>query len=128
MAVCRILTATQKYRYMFYKSEKPFSDYTYIGQGYEGAETGGSFVNIEGETAFVCGNDFAKTADCRIYTKNAMREAKFDFDDGGFRDRGTIIPIAMGSRKRYFWLTFDRRNESLYHWSYGNIYGFEGMI
>jgi len=128
MAICRISPITKKYRYMFFKSENPFSDYTYIGQGYEGAETGGSFVNIENETVFVCGNDFEKRANYRIYTKDGMHEAKFDFDDGGFRGWGTIIPVAMGSRKRYFWLTFDRHNGSSYNWSYGNIYCFEAEI
>ena len=128
MAICRISLTTKKYRYMFFKSKNPFSDYTYIGQGHEGAETGGSFVNIDGETSFVCGNDFNKRANYRIYTKGGMQEAKFDFDDGGFRGWGTIIPVVMGSRKRYFWLTFDRHNGSSYNWSYGNIYCFEAEI
>lgn len=128
LAICRISPLTKKYRYMFFKSDKPFSDYTYIGQGYEGAETGGSFVNIEGETVFVCGNDFEKRANYRIYTKTSMHEANFDFDDGGFRGWGTIIPVVMGSRKRYFWLTFDRHNGSSYNWSYGNIYCFEAEL
>jgi hypothetical protein len=128
MAICRISPTTKNYRYMFFKSKNPFSDYTYIGQGYEGAETGGSFVNIEKETVFVCGNDFKKRANYRIYTKDGMHEAKFNFDDGGFRGWGTIIPVVMGSRKRYFWLTFDRHNGSSYNWSYGNIYCFEAEI
>ena len=128
MAICRISPLTGKYRYMFFESDKPFRDYKYIGQGYEGAETGGSFVNIEGETVFVCGNSFEKRANYRIYTKDGMHEAKFDFDDGGFRGWGTIIPVVMGSRKRYFWLTFDRHNGSSYNWSYGNIYCFEAEI
>ena len=128
MAICRISPLTKKYRYMFFESDKPFRDYKYIGQGYEGAETGGSFVNIEGETVFVCGNSFEKRANYRIYTKDGMHEAKFDFDDGGFRGWGTIIPVVMGSRKRYFWLTFDRHNGSSYNWSYGNIYCFEAEL
>ncbi len=128
MAICRLSPVNKQYRYMFFKSEKPFTDYTYLGQGYEGAETGGSFVNIESETVFVCGNDFKKRANYRIYTKDDMYEAKFDFDDGGFRGWGTVIPVVMGSRKRYFWLTFDRHNGSSYNWSYGNFYCFEAEI
>ena len=128
MSICRISSITKKYRYMFFKSEKPFTDYIYIGQGYEGAETGGSFVNIDNEMTFVCGNDFNKRANYRIYTKDGMYEAKFDFDDGGFRGWGTIIPAPMGSRRRYFWLTFDRHNGSTYNWSYGNIYCFEAEM
>ena len=54
-----------------------------------------------------------------------MAEAKFDFDDGGFRGWGTIIPVELGSRMRYFWLTFDRHNGSSYNWSYGNLYCYE---
>lgn len=128
MAICRVSPVTKKYRYLFFKSEKPFTDYIYIGQGYEGAETGGSFVSIENEMVFVCGNDFEKRANYRIYTKDGMHEAKFDFDDGGFRGWGTVIPVMMGSRKRYFWLTFDRHNGSAYNWSYGNIYCFEAEV
>ena len=125
MAICRIFPDNNQYRYVFFKSDRPFDNYTYIGQGDFGAETGGSFVNIGGEPAFVCGNDFGKRADYRIYTKNGMHKAEFDFDDGGFRGWGTVIPITMGSRKRYFWLTFDRHNGSSFNWSYGNIYCFE---
>lgn len=128
MAICRISPITKQYRYMFFESDKPFGGYSYVGQGYEGAETGGSFVKIENEMTFVCGNGFDKRANYRIYTKNGMHEAKFDFDDGGFRGWGTIIPVSMGSRKRYFWLTFDRHNGSAYSWSYGNIYCFEAEI
>ena len=128
MAICRISPITEKYSYMFFNSKKPFRDYEYIGQGYDGAETGGSFVNIDNETVFVCGNDFKKRANYRIYTKDGMHEAKFDFDDGGFRGWGTVIPVMMGSRKRYFWLTFDRHNGSKYNWSYGNVYCFEAKL
>ena len=127
MAICRVCPITKKYRYMFFQSDNPFSGYTYIGQGYDGSETGGSFVKIHDEMAFVCGNGFEKRANYRIYTKAGMREAAFDFDDGGFRGWGTVIPIEMGSRKRYFWLTFDRHNGSTYNWSYGNIYCFEAV-
>lgn len=125
MAICRLSPSTKRYGYVFFKSKNPFSDYTYVGQGYDGTETGGSFVNISGEIAFVCGNSFDKRANYRIYTKDGMTEATFNFDDGGFRGWGTIIPVTMGSRKRYFWLTFDRHNGSSYNWSYGNIYCFE---
>ena len=128
MAICRIAPATRQYQYMFFKSHDPFREYTYIGQGYAGSETGGSFVNFGGEMAFVCGNSFSKRANYRIYTKDGMQEASFDFDDGGFRGWGTVIPVTMGSRKRYFWLTFDRHNGSTYSWSYGNIYGFEAIL
>jgi len=49
----------------------------------------------------------------------------FDFDDGGFRGWGTLIPVPCGRRTRYVLMTFDRHNGSSYNWSYGNIYVFE---
>lgn len=125
MAICRPDPTIKSYRYVFFKSDKPFEDYTYVGKGYDGAETGGSFVSVGDEKIFACGNAFDKRANYRIYTNSGMYEAKFDFDDGGFRGWGTIIPVEMGSRKRYFWLTFDRHNGSNYNWSYGNVYCFE---
>ena len=74
-----------------------------------------------------CGNGFQKRANYRIYTKDGMITPQFDFDDGGFRGWGTIIPVELGSRTRYFWLTFDRHNGSDFPWSYGNWYCFEAI-
>ena len=125
MAICRVDRAINSYRYSFFVSDEPFEGYTCIGQGLDGAETGGSFQKIDGERIFACGNDFYKTSNYRIYTKAGMIEAKFDFPDGGFRGWGTLIPVKIGSRERIFWLTFDRHKGSGYNWSYGNVYGFE---
>ena len=125
MAVCRRDDVTKKYRYFFFESNEPFGNYRYIGRGYEGAETGGSFIKVGKERYFVCGNDFNKTSDYRIYSKDGMVNAAFDFPDGGFRGWGTIIPVRLGNRTRYFWLTFDRHLASDYKWSYGNLYCFE---
>lgn len=127
MAICRIDPSIKAYKYMFFRSDNPFENYEFIGQGRDGAETGGSFATVEGEKVFVCGNGFDKRANYRIYTRKGMTEAQFDFDDGGFRGWGTVIPLTMGSRKRYFWLTFDRHNGSDYNWSYGNLYCFEAV-
>jgi hypothetical protein len=109
---------------MFFESDNPFKNFKYIGCGREGAETGGSFVNMNGELFFVCGNDFKKTSEYRIYSKSGMKIANFNYPDGGFRGWGSIIPVKLGSRTRYFWLTFDRHNGSPYGWSYGNLYCF----
>ena len=128
MAICRIDPATSSYRYAFFISDNPFTGYRYIGCGCEGAETGGSFITAEGKRLFVCGNDFKWRANYRIYSKDGMSNAKFDFDDGGFRGWGSIIPVQLGSRTRYFWITFDRQKGSDYNWSYGNIYCFEGIL
>ena len=126
MAICRLDT-NRAYRYMFFESKSPFEGYRFIGKGLEGAETGGSFVKVDGKQLFVCGNDFKKTSDYRIYSADGMINAKFDFCDGGFRGWGTLMPIKMGTRTRYFWITFDRHNGSSYNWSYGNFYCFEAQ-
>ena len=125
MAICRLNPEIKQYSYVFFESKEPFDDYTYIGKGYDGAETGGSFVKINGELFFVCGNDSNATSEYRIYSKDGMKKAVFNYPDGGFRGWGTIIPIKMGSRTRCFWLTFDRHKGSKYNWSYGNLYCFE---
>lgn len=126
MAICRTDGA---YRYFFYESEDPFTGYRCTGKGLgDGAETGGSFVNIRGQRFFICGNDFHKRSNYRIYSKDGMEEACFDFPDGGFRGWGTLIPVPAGSRMRYYWLTFDRQLGSNYNWSYGNLYCFEGIF
>lgn len=127
MAVCRLDKETKKYRYRFYEADTPFTNHKFIGEGYEGEETGGSFVNIEDKMHFICGNSFKEKSDYRIYTKDGMKNAKFDFCDGGFRGWGTVIPFVKGTRKEYYWLTFDRHNGSDYNWSYGNVYCFKLM-
>ena len=128
MAVCRLDPSIHAYRYVFFRSDSPFSGYTCIGQGHAGAETGGSFIQIQKERIFACGNDFNTRSDYRIYTANSLQHAVFDRPDGGFRGWGTLMPIKLGSRTRYFWLTFDRHNGSDYNWSYGNLYCFEANI
>ena len=125
MAICRLDSVSRKYRYVFFESDEPFAGYHCIGMGHPGEETGGSFVKIEGEQHFVCGNSFSARSDYRIYRADGMHNACFDFPDGGFRGWGTVIPVQQGSRTRYYWLTFDRHNGSDYNWSYGNFYCFE---
>ena len=126
LAICRIDNNTNKYVYTFFESNDPFRNFRYIGRGVDGAsETGGCFLRVDGELHFVCGNAFDKRSEYRIYNKDGMKEAKFRYPDGGFRGWGCVIPVTLGSRKRYFWLTFDRHNGSSYNWSYGNFYCFE---
>lgn len=127
MAICRSDPENGgKYRYAFISSDNPFDGYTLIGRGLPGAETGGSFVRVDGRQYFICGNDFDLTSNYRIYDADGMTEAKFNFPDGGFRGWGTVIPVKQGTRTRYYWLTFDRHRGSDYNWSYGNLYCFEG--
>lgn len=129
MAICRSDPSIHHYRYVFFESDHPFEGYIFIGQGMNGSETGGSFVRVKGEQLFLCGNFIQQTSDYRIYSKDGMENAVFDYPDGGFRGWGTLMPVKMGSRTRYFWLTFDRHNGSTVNrWSYGNIYCFEAEI
>lgn len=128
LAICRLCPLTKRYRYVFFRSDDPMKGFVYLGQGYPGHETGGSFVRIADEVVFICGNEAENCSNYRIYSKNGMTEAEFDFPDGGFRGWGTVIPVEMGSRKRYFWLTFDRHNGSSFQWSYGNLYCFEAVF
>ena len=125
MAICRRDPETLRYRYFFFRSVEPFSGYTFLGKGLPGSETGGSFVRIGQQRYFVCGNSFEMHSDYRIYDENGMRNAKFDHPDGGFRGWGTLMPLKLGTRVRYFWLTFDRQLGSDFNWSYGNLYCFE---
>lgn len=125
MAICRIDPRIGKYVYVFFESDEPLAGYKYIGKALDGCETGGSFVNVEGERFFVCGNDFERKSEYRIYSKDGMSVAKFNYPDGGFRGWGSIIPVKMCGRMRYFWMTFDRHKGSGYNWSYGNVYVFE---
>ena len=127
LAICRVGKATRKYIYCFFESDNPLSGFRYIGRGVvDGAlETGGSFLRVNGELHFACGNSFTKRSDYRVYNKDGMKEVKFRHPDGGFRGWGCVFPVKLGSRTRYFWLTFDRHNGSSYNWSYGNFYCFE---
>lgn len=128
LAICRINPKIKSYVYMFFESDNPFKNFKYIGCGREGAETGGSFVNMNGELFFVCGNDFKKTSEYRIYSKSGMKIANFNYPDGGFRGWGSVFSIQTGSRTGYVWLTFDRHQGSDYEWSYGNLYCFEMIV
>ena len=128
MAICRLDSESRRYRYHFFTSDHPFDGYRCIGKGYEGEETGGSFVSLDGKLYFLCGNSFSAVSEYRIYDVDGMHTAKFDYPDGGFRGWGTLIPVKMGSRSRLFWVTFDRHGGSAYRWSYGSLYFFEGDL
>ena len=126
LAICRIDKATNEYCYHFFESDDPFKNFRFVGRGvYPAVETGGSFLRVNGELFFACGNSFEKRSNYRIYSKDGMKEARFRHPDGGFRGWGCVMPLRLGSRMRYFWLTFDRHNGSSYNWSYGNVYCFE---
>ncbi|MBR5307369.1 MAG: hypothetical protein IKU43_01245 [Clostridia bacterium] len=133
MTVCRLSSDGSGYKYFLFESESdnPFEGWKYVTNSTSGEETGGSILKLADDYFFVCGNSFRMRANYRVYKLpdfENYKELKFDFDDGGFRGWGTIIPIKKGTRTVYYHLTFDRHLGSSvgYNWSYGNIYCFEG--
>ena len=79
-------------------------------------------------STFICGSGFDRRAEYHVYDLPDLSQyelLKSDFDDGGFRGWGTVMPLWCGSRRRVFWLTFDRHKGSDFNWSYGNLYCFE---
>ncbi len=125
MAICRLVD--QNYRYFLFESEQPFEGYRCIAHAESGSETGGSLIPVGQDLYFACGSDFNRRAVYHLYRLPDMTSFSLlscDYDDGGFRGWGTVIPIRSGSRTNYYWLTFDRNNGSDYQWSYGNLYGF----
>lgn len=130
MTICRLIGWEQgrPYRYFLFESDEPFGGYRFVSRAESGSETGGSIVPDGDGWAFVCGSSFDKRAEYHAYTLPDLSKwapLHCDFDDGGFRGWGTVMPIWCGSRKRVFWLTFDRQLGSKYNWSYGNLYCFE---
>lgn len=129
--VCRLARAEDgkfKYAYHLFEGDDPFNCDRFVSRSGKGAETGGSMVYVGDKLHFVCGNDFDLRANYRVYDLPKLEEyteMEFDYDDGGFRGWGTIVPLKIGTRTRYFHLTFDRHNASDYNWSYGNLYCFE---
>ena len=129
--ICRLADmpdGKRKYAYHLFEGDDPFNCNKFVTRSGAGAETGGSMVYVGGKLYFVCGNDFDLRANYRVYDLPNLEkytEMEFDYDDGGFRGWGTIVPLKIGTRTRYFHLTFDRHNASDYNWSYGNLYCFE---
>lgn len=127
-SICRLDGSSRRYCYHFFESDYPDRDFKFVGKGQIGEETGGSIMKIDGEIYFICGNKAKTPSDYRVYKWGEFDKYEnltFDYPDGGFRGWGTIMPIRMGTRERYFHLTFDRVRMSRYDWSYGNIYLFE---
>ena len=127
-SICRHDGTTRRYRYHFFESDYPDRDFKFVGKGMIGEETGGSIMKIDGTVYFICGNKAKGPSDYRVYRWGEFDKYEnltFDYPDGGFRGWGTIMPIKIGTRERYFHLTFDRVRMSTYDWSYGNIYLFE---
>lgn len=127
LAVCRVPNGGH-YRYFFFESDSPFDGFEYAGCSVPGSETGGSFFWLNGEIYFICGNSFDERACYRAYKYGRFDKPEklvCDIDDGGFRGWGSVFSVNQGTRKRTFWLTFDRQKGSDFNWSYGNLYCYE---
>ncbi|MBQ2955364.1 MAG: hypothetical protein IJE08_02775 [Clostridia bacterium] len=117
-----------QYRYYLFESDDPFEGFEFIDRTVKGSNTGGSIIRVGGEKYLLCGSDFNQRAKYLLHPLNDLSkrtEIRFDYDDGGFRGWGCLIPVPCGRRTRYVWMTFDRHNGSSYNWSYGNIHVFE---
>ncbi len=133
MTICRGVSENggTHYRYFLFESDQPFSGYTFVDKTLTGSNTGGSIVRVGGKLHFVCGSNFDKRACYHVYDLDDLAKVEYircDYDDGGFRGWGTIIPVPCGRRTKYLWMTFDRHGGSSYNWSYGNIYVYEADL
>lgn len=120
-----------KYRYFLFESEKPFEGYTFVSKTSDDAVTGGIFTLIGGKRYFICGANADKRAQYLIYDAKDFSKPqtlRCNYDDGGCRGWGTVIPVPCGTRTKYVWITFDRHNASDYNWSYGTLYGYEADL
>ena len=132
-SICRVIATrngNSEYRYYVYEGNDPFEGFTYIGNTTEGAGTGGSFIELDGERYLLSGANFDKRANYYLYPLGALDThtmLSFDYDDGGFRGWGTLIQVPAGTRTRKYLLTFDRHNGGTGNWTYGNVYVFEGV-
>jgi len=135
LTVCRHSNETGKYEYFRFKSDSPFEGYRFIDKTGNEQETGGSTVKIGDKRYFFCGAYFNRRAVYNMYEIGEderfhfIGNIKTDYEDGGFRGWGTVVPIKCGSRTKYMWLTFDRfLGSAVHNWSYGNIYAFEADL
>lgn len=133
LAVCRLTEEEggHPYRYFLFESDDPFEGYVYVDRTTAGSVTGGSIIRVGGEMYLLCGSDLTRRGCYQLHPLNdlsAYSLIRFDYDDGGFRGWGQLIPVPCGRRTRYVWMTFDRHNGSGYTWSYGNLHVFEADL
>lgn len=130
LTICR--QAKGAYEYFRFESDNPLDGYRFVARTGGHNETGGSTVKVGSRRYFVCGAEFDIRAKYNVYDVERLSECHSlicDYDDGGFRGWGTIIPLWCGSRRKYLWITFDRHLGSpTYNWSYGNIYVYEAIM
>ena len=119
------------YRYYLFESDDPFTGFTFVDRTTAGSNTGGSIIRVGGKKYLLCGSGFNQRACYQLHPLDDLSKytlMRFDYDDGGFRGWGQLIPVPCGRRTRYVWMTFDRHNGSSYNWSYGNIHVFESDL
>ena len=127
LTVCR-REPEDGYHYYHFVSDSPLDGFIYVDRTLTGGKTGGMMIPFEGKYYFACGTDFHSRALYDVYPYDdfsGFERLTCNYDDGGFRGWGTVIGVWIGSRKRYYWITFDRHNSSKWNWSYGNIYVYE---
>ncbi len=131
LTVCRRSDAHPDggYEYFRFESDSPLDGYSFVSRTGGHNETGGTTVRFGSKRYFICGAEFNERARYNVYDADDLscrRTLSCDWDDGGFRGWGTVIPVPGGSRMKYLWITFDRHLGSrIYNWSYGNIYVYE---
>ena len=119
------------YRYYLFESDDPFTGFVYADRTTAGSNTGGSIIRVAGKKYLLCGSGFGERAIYQLHPLENLSKYTlmcFDYDDGGYRGWGQLIPVPCGRRTRYVWMTFDRHNGSSYNWSYGNLYVFESDL
>ena len=124
LTVCR-LSGKEGYKYLRFVSDQPLDGFVFADITPTGGKTGGLMVPFEDGYCFVCGTDFNSRAKYDVYPYNdfsVRHSLSCNYDDGGFRGWGTVFAHSSGTRRFYYWITFDRHNASDYNWSYGNIY------
>lgn len=135
LIICRLVydneVGQNMYRYFLFESDNPFTGYTFKDKTLSGTNTGGTIVKIGDRYYLCCGSNYHITSQYNIYDLNDL--SKFnslikDYEDGGFRGWGTIIPIPCGNYTKYGWITFDRTQAGDSTWSYGNIYYYESNL
>ena len=126
LTICR--PEDDGYHYYRFVSDSPLDGFVFRDRTGGAEKTGGSFVKFENGYYFVCGSDFKKRSVYDVYKYDDFSNPsslKICHSDGGFRGWGSVFGIYVGTRKRYFFITFDRMLAAKnWNWSYGNLYAF----
>ena len=103
------MTSKRSYAYTTTKSTAELEDAAYTKKDvyrYDGDPRFG--INVADVTIMEKASEGAKQSDFVGFERD-------EDPDGGFRGWGCIMPLKLGARTRYFWLTFDRHNGSDYN-------------